>query len=505
MILLLGLCLIATLVFYNFYWKRRNLPPGPIPLPLLGNIPTIARNHCRYGVFKQWAKEYGPVFTYWMGEKPIVAVTDFQTIQEAFNKDGYAYAGSDFFTDFFQLQRGVLNGIFNTDGEVWRENRRFALQALREYGMGRAAAEDLIMVEVDHIVRSLDKALASRVKEHDIWWLMDLAVGSVINQMLFGYRFSDGREAEFVKMKERLDDMTHDWGQPMTSLVMEWPALRHLPVFSTTYKRISAKFQWNMRSLQEQIDEFKAKFDVIHADDSKGPLTFAGAYLRTKKEADDKGEAGSALYRDNALAEFAFDLWNAGQETTSTTLRFAVLFLLLDVDAQEKLQAELDSVVGPGDRVSMAHKAKLPYTAATINEVQRLCNLLPINVVHRTMRDVELNGHKLPKGTYVVPQISAIFPEPEKFKPERFLDEEGKLRKIDAFVPFSVGKRVCAGEGLARAELFLIIANLFHAFKVRAVDPLKPPTSAKVYGFTAQPHPFTIRIERRHNANNGWA
>ncbi|KAH7706713.1 Protein CYP-33C9 [Aphelenchoides avenae] len=446
-----------------------------------------------------------------MGEKPIVAITDFQTIQESFTKDGYAYAGSDFFTDFFQLQRGALNGIFNTDGEIWRENRRFALQALREYGMGRAAAEDLIMVEVDHVLRSLDKALASGVKEHDVWWLMDLAVGSVINQMLFGYRFSDGREAEFVELKTRIDDMTHDWGQPMTSLVMEWPALRHLPVFSATYKRISAKFKRNMRSLQEQIEEFKVKFDVDHADDSKGPLTFAGAYLKAKKEAEDKGEPGSALYRDNALAEFAFDLWNAGQETTSTTLRFAVLFLMLDVDAQEKLQAELDSVVGPGERVSMAHKAKLPYTTATVNEVQRLCNLLPMNVVHRTMRDVELKGHSLLKGTYVVPQISAvlfdekIFPEPEKFKPERFLDEEGKLRKIDAFVPFSVGKRMCAGEGLARAELFLIIANLFYSFKVRPVDPLKPPTSAKVYGFTAQPHPFTIRIERRHDPVNGSA
>lgn len=58
------------------------------------------------------------------------------------------------------------------------------------------------------------------------------------------------------------------------------------------------------------------------------------------------------------------------------------------------------------------------------------------------------------------------FPEPEKFKPERFLDEAGNLRKIDEFIPFSLGKRVCLGESLARAELFLIIANLFHKFKV---------------------------------------
>ncbi|KAI1709002.1 cytochrome p450 domain-containing protein [Ditylenchus destructor] len=105
-------------------------------------------------------------------------------------------------------------------------------------------------------------------------------------------------------------------------------------------------------------------------------------------------------------------------------------------------------------------------------EIQRVCNLLSQNLFHRTIRDVELNGYTLPKYTTVVPQISCglleekIFPEPNRFNPERLLDKNGQLLKIEQLVPFSIGKRICLGESLARMKLFLFIANIFHTFKV---------------------------------------
>lgn len=53
------------------------------------------------------------------------------------------------------------------------------------------------------------------------------------------------------------------------------------------------------------------------------------------------------------------------------------------------------------------------------------------------------------------------------FKPERFLDEDGKLKRVDQLMPFSLGKRQCLGEGIARMELFLVLANLLHRYRVR--------------------------------------
>lgn len=107
-----------------------------------------------------------------------------------------------------------------------------------------------------------------------------------------------------------------------------------------------------------------------------------------------------------------------------------------------------------------------------------MCNLLAQNLLHRTTRDVELNGYTLPVGTRIVPQLCTvlfdeeIFPEPMRFKPERFLEkkENGcgyKLMKCEELIPFGVGKRQCLGESLARQELFLFTANLFHRYTVR--------------------------------------
>lgn len=87
------------------------------------------------------------------------------------------------------------------------------------------------------------------------------------------------------------------------------------------------------------------------------------------------------------------------------------------------------------------------------------------------MRDVDVHGHLLKAGTVAVPQISCVlfdervFQEPQRFRPERFLDASGQLRKIDELCPFSVGKRVCLGESLARMELFLFVTNIFHQFR----------------------------------------
>ncbi|KAI1713220.1 cytochrome p450 domain-containing protein [Ditylenchus destructor] len=502
MLLPLFLALFLALLFYNFYWKRRNLPPGPIPLPLIGNILTIARLKPGYGAFLQWQKEYGPVFTYWMAEQPIVAFTDYKSIKETFIQDGDTYAGRNLFKDHMDLMRGGINGVVLTEGDACRENRRFALQALREYGMGKPEIE--ILVESQYMIDSLKKEIGAGLREHNICKWIDLAVGSVINQMLFDYRFSGGKEEEFARFKGILDETMHEWSRPVTSTVMMCPQLRKLPIFSTAFERIKHLDEQNVDFLNTQIREYTEKFYAEGLEDSKKALPFVGTYLKAKRLSNGKVNNGSILFRDDALLNFCADLWNAGQETTGTTLAFAVLYLLLDVDTQTKLQQELDSVVAPGEQVIIAHKAKLPYTNAVVNEAQRMCNLLPQNLCHRTMRDVELNGYLLPKSTNVVPQISCVmldekvFPQPTRFKPERFLDKRDQLLKVEELIPFSVGKRICIGESLARMELFLIIANTFHTFKVRPVDPLNPPSAEKIPGFTVAPKPYKVHLELRH-------
>uniref|UniRef100_A0AC34RAB4 Cytochrome P450 n=1 Tax=Panagrolaimus sp. JU765 TaxID=591449 RepID=A0AC34RAB4_9BILA len=122
----------------------------------------------------------------------------------------------------------------------------------------------------------------------------------------------------------------------------------------------------------------------------------------------------------------------------------------------------------------MDDKSKLHYLNAIIAEIQRVCNLLPLNVIHRVTKDVAIKGYCIPKDTAITHHISMVlkderyFPEPEKFKPERFLDNSGKFIQPQELMPFGVGKRSCLGEGLARLELFLFIGNLFNHFEVKS-------------------------------------
>uniref|UniRef100_A0AC34RHM1 Cytochrome P450 n=1 Tax=Panagrolaimus sp. JU765 TaxID=591449 RepID=A0AC34RHM1_9BILA len=152
------------------------------------------------------------------------------------------------------------------------------------------------------------------------------------------------------------------------------------------------------------------------------------------------------------------DLWFAGMETTANTLQFTVLFLIHNPKCVKLLQKELDQKINSDRLITLKDKPSLPYLQAVINESQRLSNLLAQNLLHKTLDDVEICGYKIQKNTIIVPQISCVlfdekyFPKPYKFKPKRFLDENGQVKKIEQFIPFSVGKRQCLGESLAKTE-----------------------------------------------------
>ncbi|KAH7684564.1 CYP-33A1 protein [Aphelenchoides avenae] len=98
-------------------------------------------------------------------------------------------------------------------------------------------------------------------------------------------------------------------------------------------------------------------------------------------------------------------------------------------------------------------------------------------------------GYFAPNGAF------QVFPDAFAFRPERFIDDEGKLKKVNEFIPFSIGKRQCPGEGLARTELFLFLANILNAFKLTAGN--RPPSMKRTYGIFASCGPFTCRVGKR--------
>ncbi|GMS92943.1 hypothetical protein PENTCL1PPCAC_15118, partial [Pristionchus entomophagus] len=215
---------------------------------------------------------------------------------------------------------------------------------------------------------------------------------------------------------------------------------------------------------------------------------------------------GQTAYLDqpNLLATCS-DFFLAGMETTTTTLRWSMLFFAINQQAQEKLRSEIHEVVGRGRLPAMADLPKMLYARACILEVQRRANILQQNVQRVTVRDVDIRGQRIPKGTWVNGDIhylmanEKLFEKPEEFRPERYISDDGKsLRKdlVELTLPFSIGKRVCAGEGIARVELFLGLTATFQHYRVSPCDGAEISLEPLITGMIMQPIEQRLCIQK---------
>ncbi|XP_077345208.1 cytochrome P450 2K1-like isoform X2 [Lithobates pipiens] len=210
-----------------------------------------------------------------------------------------------------------------------------------------------------------------------------------------------------------------------------------------------------------------------------------------------RGKPESALYfHDDNLGVLVSDLFIAGMETTSTTLRWGLLLMIKNTEIQKKVQNEIDRVLGSAEPQT-EHRKQMPYTDAVIHEIQRFANIVPLNLPHATVKDVTFRGYNIPKGTTIIPLLTsalrdkAYFEKPDEFYPEHFLDSKGNLKKNEAFIPFSLGKRSCAGENLAKMELFLFFTTLLQNFTFQAPPGAKLDLTPEL-GFTNAPLPHKI-------------
>ena len=136
-------------------------------------------------------------------------------------------------------------------------------------------------------------------------------------------------------------------------------------------------------------------------------------------------------------------------------------------------------------------------------EVQRMANIAPEGFPHRCREEVKIEGLTIPKNTLVVPLFAELFRgnhwvDPDSFNPTRFLDEDSNVVKNEFFIPFSIGKRVCPGESLAKSELFLFFSGLLQKFTLNPSDSNATLTDQYQPGATSIPLPFATKIIRRY-------
>lgn len=177
----------------------------------------------------------------------------------------------------------------------------------------------------------------------------------------------------------------------------------------------------------------------------------------------DKGES--------TLTNILVDLFIAGMETTSTSLLWAFLYMLHNPECQEKVFEEIQTHVGLNRLPSLSDQSAMHYTNAFLLETLRASCFVPLSVFHYTFDDIQIGSYTIPKDSAIIGSLyhvmydSKFFPQPEIFKPERFLNQDGHFVPDEHVVPFGIGKRMCLGKALAEKEFFLFFTGILQSFE----------------------------------------
>uniref|UniRef100_A0A3B4BAP9 Uncharacterized protein n=1 Tax=Periophthalmus magnuspinnatus TaxID=409849 RepID=A0A3B4BAP9_9GOBI len=314
-------------------------------------------------------------------------------------------------------QHSTFNGL------LWRELRRFALTNLRDFGMGRKVCEDKIIEEAQCLCQVFNDF---RGKVFDMTEPVNCAVSNIISSLVYGSRFeyNDPEFTTLVKFKVNILTVT-----------------------------------WFSKKLRDTLNP-------------QMPRGFVDAFMLRQKNVSGS-EAPDSPYQEENLAAAVLQLFAAGTETMSATLRSALLLMVKYPHIQDQVREEIFRVIGTRE-VQTEDRKDLPFTDAVLHETQRITNIVPLSLPRQTSQDITFQKYFIKRGTTVWPLLTSVLYEesewekPHSFYPAHFLHKDGTFRKRDAFMPFSAGRRICLGEGLARMELFIFFVTLMQRFRFTA-------------------------------------
>ncbi|XP_077309808.1 vitamin D 25-hydroxylase [Lithobates pipiens] len=466
--------------------RPRGFPPGPTGLPLIGNILSLNSTEQPHVYMTRLSHAHGEIFSLDLGGISTVVLNGYDAVKECLVRQSDVFADRPSLPLFLKMTKmgGLLNAKY---GRCWTEHRKLAVSCFRNFGYGQKSFESKILEESFFFLDAVD---TYKGKPFDPKHLITIAVSNISNLILFGerFRYDDNEFLHMIEIfSENIELATSAW----VFLYNAFPLIRFLPFgkHQQLFKNADEVYDFLLRLIERFSENRK----------SHSPRHFIDAYMDEMEKYG--ADPNSTLSTENLIFSVG-ELIIAGTETTTNVLRWAIVFMALYPNIQGQVQKEIDSVVGPNRMPSLEDRPAMPYTEAVLHEILRFCNIAPLGIFHATSRDTVVRGYSIPEGTTVITNLYSVhfdqkyWTNPEIFYPERFLDSSGHFMKKEAFVPFSLGRRHCLGEQLARMELFLFFTTLLRRFHLHFPHGTVPNLKPKL-GMTLQPYPYLICAEKR--------
>ncbi|XP_077137640.1 cytochrome P450 2G1-like [Ranitomeya variabilis] len=451
-----------TLFFCKHLWKRRRMPPGPLPLPILGNCLLIWSGGL-VQCLKKLAEKFGPVYTFYFGSRPTLVLTGYTTVKEALVELGDAFTNRP---SLALLDRMFRNGgLTLANDETWSQLRLFSLTTLKDFGMGKKSLEEPLQEEAKHLVDHFTRLNEQPVDPSNT---LMFASSNVIANLVFGSRkcYDDKRWKKILQnIRDSFQLISSIWGQLYTIFpgIMYYLPGPHNKIFSLL-KPLEDALEEMVRSHQKTLDP-------------ACPRDFIDCFLLRMKQK--KLDIKSCFFTLPNLKSTIYDMFLAGAETTAITISFGFLILARYPELQDKVHKEIDQVIGREKEPRADDRKHMQYTNAFIHELQRYGDVMPLGAPRCTTKHVNINGYSIPKGTEVIAMLTTVlrdpsqFEKPEEFYVNHFLDENNTFKKNNASMPLSAGKRACVAERLVIQELFIFFTVILQKFTVKPTVDLK--------------------------------
>lgn len=376
-------------------------------------------------------------------------------------------------------------------GPEWKFHRKLFTTALRKYLSNIPLIEKRISTQAEKLLQFMEEQAENAFNPADC---LTRSVANVICGTTFG-EGSDTDNPDLDRLLKLNADFVANDDDLQLVTILDFFSWSHY-LFGKAYDRVLQPFYQIHDIVRKILRQRQNSFNP-----GQPVQDLISGLLHAKHEAEcECDEERIGLLSDDYLVNTIEDMFIAGYETTSTTLKWAIAFLVNYPMYQEDIQRQLDEVVG-GERPSLDDRPNLPLVQATIMETLRLGNVTALLLPHVTVTDTTLCGYRVPKDTIVFANTEPIHLDPEcwenptEFNPYRHIDEDGNLITNQTNIySFGAGRRVCAGEALAKIELFMFVSWMLHKFTFIAEDGHPPNVKGAFIQF---PSAYKIRAIKR--------
>ncbi|GAB1601446.1 cytochrome P450 2B4-like [Argonauta hians] len=447
---------LVTLLFVRWFMNRPkktyNLPPGPFPLPIIGNLPRLISAKDVRVSMEDLRQQYGEVFKMKIGSDTMVFACGTESILEGLVKKGDELKGRPY---WIYLTKVISNkkGIAINVGKEWRDLKKFVISTLRDLGLGKKKLEDQILEKTKKLGEVFE---SSNGKPFSLKNPMTHFSMGVIYTLIFGESLNvDDPDIEEVLGHFKYFFSTANAFIPENFL----PILRYI-LWNSPIRNLLKGDKVIRTFIKKKITEHRESFNAENIRD------LIDAYLMTLQN-----DPNNAALSETNMFRAIMDIFLAGTDTTALSLSWAFLYMAKYPDIQNKCREEIKKITNLNRPVKMEEKRLMPYVAATLLEVLRIAPAVPSGIPHVALTDTSLGGYDIPKDTLVSFELMyahfdpKYWDKPKEFRPERWITDTNEFKKNEAFLPFSLGPRICAGMSLANMEIFIAFTNILQKFQ----------------------------------------